>query len=78
MCTIVGAGFSSNQMFLFGEIDMQVKLVPGHSAGTVVAYYVINTPFYPMFYFFVMADLKRKKKGTKFNLAIFLINAVGI
>ncbi|KAL6270713.1 hypothetical protein ACE6H2_027624 [Prunus campanulata] len=33
-----GAGFASNQMFLFGQIDMQIKLVPGDSAGTVVAY----------------------------------------
>lgn len=29
-------------MFLFGQIDMQIKLVPGRSAGTVVAYYVRN------------------------------------
>lgn len=27
-------------MFLFGEIDMQIKLIPGYSAGTVVAFYV--------------------------------------
>ena len=38
----LGAGFSSNQMFLFGQIDMQIKLVPGDSAGTVVAYYVCD------------------------------------
>jgi hypothetical protein len=36
----LGSGFASNQMFLFGQIDMQIKLVPGYSAGTVVAYYV--------------------------------------
>lgn len=36
----VGSGFASNQMFLFGWIDMQIKLIPGRSAGTVVAYYV--------------------------------------
>uniref|UniRef100_A0A5B7B144 Xyloglucan endotransglucosylase/hydrolase n=1 Tax=Davidia involucrata TaxID=16924 RepID=A0A5B7B144_DAVIN len=35
-----GSGFASNEMFLFGQIDMQIKLVPGHSAGTVVAYYL--------------------------------------
>lgn len=36
----IGAGFASNEMFLFGEMDMKIKLVPGHSAGIVVAYYV--------------------------------------
>ncbi|XP_057424620.1 probable xyloglucan endotransglucosylase/hydrolase protein 10 [Lotus japonicus] len=37
-----GAGFASNQKFLFGQIDMQIKLVPGHSAGTVLAYYLTS------------------------------------
>ncbi|KAG2704810.1 hypothetical protein I3843_05G022200 [Carya illinoinensis] len=37
-----GSGFSSNQKFLFGQIDMQIKLVPGRSAGTVVAYYLTS------------------------------------
>ncbi|GLT44315.1 hypothetical protein SLA2020_182200 [Shorea laevis] len=35
-----GAGFASSQMFLFGQLDMQIKLIPGYSAGTVVAYYL--------------------------------------
>ncbi|PKA49690.1 putative xyloglucan endotransglucosylase/hydrolase protein 10 [Apostasia shenzhenica] len=35
-----GASFASKDVFLFGQIDMQIKLIPGYSAGTVVAYYL--------------------------------------
>nr|GEV27609.1 probable xyloglucan endotransglucosylase/hydrolase protein 10 [Tanacetum cinerariifolium] len=33
---------ASNDMFLFGQIDMQIKLIPGYSAGKVVAFYLAS------------------------------------
>lgn len=62
-----GSGFVSKREYLFGKIDMQIKLVRGNSAGTVTAYYVtvLFIYFFQEYWLFVLIVML-------FDVGIFL------
>ena len=46
---VAGTGFQSKGSYLFGHFSMQIKMVPGDSAGIVTAFYVRNILMFHIF-----------------------------